>query len=51
MQLDEIPDQDEFLRKLNENHILTMASTPLGVEEIRYFLYAKVSSSFLHTKI
>ncbi|XP_046860504.1 AP-4 complex subunit beta-1-like [Xenia sp. Carnegie-2017] len=47
MQLDEIPDQDEFLRKLNDNHILTMASTPLGVEEIRYFLYAKAECFIL----
>ena len=41
IQLDEIPDQNDFLKLLANHKIYTMASTPPGAEQIRYFLYAQ----------
>lgn len=46
VQLDEIPDQKDFLKLLTDHRIYLMASTPPGAEHIRYFLYAKVCSIF-----
>lgn len=41
IQLDELPDQHDFLKLLTNRRIYTMASTPPGAEQIRYFLYAQ----------
>ena len=45
IELDEIPDQNDFLKSLASQRIYTMASTPPGAEQMRYFLYAQVCIS------